>query len=510
MSQPNSIAGAFTCSAFTDGPVQLTQPEHSPEEHEQLQRLFDQAYWLGKCAELIYAPSPKKKLSKKEKKAHVEQLMKAWNDPKWDKFFTVIEEQIESEGEAGVPDPLAVARRELSAAWKKATDDMNENDVDNIAEELRGLYRRCMRKKYFYPWRWLSEQRLKDMNRAKQRWDVAHELWVRKARTRIAGADSEDGLANSDGPKVKFGSQGGMEYFIAGDAKLIILCFRGTEPNKLGDVVTDLLAWQSEVGKGKVHDGFWSALEGVWDDLKKSLSEDLTTDDGFRNTEQPEAQKLWITGHSLGGALAALAAYRLVNDSVFRTEQIGGVFTFGQPRVGDGNYSHEYKDLQSHEYKDLPQKDDYLNDRHFRFVNNNDIVTTVPPKSLFLASLVLQPLLQRFLGSSQGKTSGAGDVNFSFEYSDVGRVVMANRSDRFKLLTPPRSLGWNFWMLDFWWPVRRWTRRIISRLRAPFMPKEFGGFVNRFLPGVADHSMTAYNRALKNERDLRRSNEGQA
>ena len=503
MSQPHGIAGAFASGVFDDS-VQLTQPEHGPEEHEQLQRLFDQAYWLGKCAELIYAPAPKKKLSKKEKRAHVQQLMNAWNDAEWDKFFTAIEKRIESEGEAGVSDPLAIARSELLEKWEQAIDGMNENDVDDVAEELRSAYRRCMRKKYFYPWRWFSEQRLKDMNRAKQQWDVAHELWVQKARTRIAGAGNEDGPANSDGPKVKFGSRGGMEYFIAGDANLIILCFRGTEPNKLGDVVTDLLAWQSEVGdKAKVHDGFWSALEGVWDDLKKSLTEDLKTNDGFRNTEQPETQKLWITGHSLGGALAALTAYRLVQGSepVFTAEQIGGVFTFGQPRVGDSKYSHEYKDLQ--------QQDDCLNDRHFRFVNNNDIVTTVPPKSLWLASVVLQPLLRKYFGSSQDKTSGGGDTNFSFEYSDVGRVVMANRSDRFKVLTPPLSLGWKLWKLDFWWPVRRCTRRVISWLRAPFMPKEFGGFVNRFLPFVADHSMTAYNRALKNERDLRRSKEGQ-
>ncbi len=230
-----------------------------------------------------------------------------------------------------------------------------------------------------------------------------------------------------------------MEYFIAGDANLIILCFRGTEPNKLGDVVTDLLAWQSEVGddKGKVHDGFWCALDGVWDDLRESLTEDLTTKHGFRNTDQPETQKLWITGHSLGGALAALAAYRLVHEKLLTVEQIGGVFTFGQPRVGDAKYSHEYKNLK--------QDEDCLNDRHFRFVNNNDIVTTVPPKSLWLASVVMQPVLKKFFGSSQDKTGTGEELNFSFEYSDVGRVVLANRSDRFKLLTPPLSLGWKFW-----------------------------------------------------------------
>ncbi len=60
MSESDSIAGAFA-GAFADGPVQLTKLGDSPEEERrQLQRLFDQAYWLGKCAELIYAPVPKR------------------------------------------------------------------------------------------------------------------------------------------------------------------------------------------------------------------------------------------------------------------------------------------------------------------------------------------------------------------------------------------------------------------------------------------------------------------
>lgn len=66
-------------------------------------------------------------------------------------------------------------------------------------------------------------------------------------------------------------------------------------------------------------------------------------------------RKLWITGHSLGGALATLfiAKMMLVRASPFllmptpadltlrmqdfpdSEDNIGGVYTFGQPRLGD-------------------------------------------------------------------------------------------------------------------------------------------------------------------------------
>jgi triacylglycerol lipase len=52
---------------------------------------------------------------------------------------------------------------------------------------------------------------------------------------------------------------------------------------------------------GRVHAGFYLALESVWKDLLKALRE-----------SQTHAQSLWFTGHSLGGALASLAVARLL------------------------------------------------------------------------------------------------------------------------------------------------------------------------------------------------------
>ena len=64
-------------------------------------------------------------------------------------------------------------------------------------------------------------------------------------------------------------------------------------------------------------------------------------------------RKIWMTGHSLGAALATLAADRYGN--------VQGVYTFGSPRVGDGAFK---KNFEVEAY---------------RIVNNKDIVTRVPP-----------------------------------------------------------------------------------------------------------------------------------
>jgi triacylglycerol lipase len=144
--------------------------------------------------------------------------------------------------------------------------------------------------------------------------------------------------------------------FIVGDKHKIIISFTGTE-GKIADWVTDLKVfketWTEANPLGQVHNGFYQALSSVW---KKLLTE--------LNSLRTNNQSIWITGHSLGGALATLAAATLHLQSP--TFNIGGVYTFGCPRVANHKFSKNYN-----------QK---LKDITFRCVNNNDVVTRVPPQ----------------------------------------------------------------------------------------------------------------------------------
>lgn len=138
------------------------------------------------------------------------------------------------------------------------------------------------------------------------------------------------------------------QCFIASNEDFVIVAFRGTEPDEPRDLLTDILFFpgESSGGEGKVHTGFNDALDEVWGEIETYLDEIRDSD-----------QTVWFTGHSLGAALALLAAARY--------DDPAGVYTFGCPRVGDVRFGDRYPT------------------QVFRFVNNVDLVTELPPPGLY-------------------------------------------------------------------------------------------------------------------------------
>jgi triacylglycerol lipase len=144
------------------------------------------------------------------------------------------------------------------------------------------------------------------------------------------------------------------QAFVCGNSKTILVSFRGTEPSKLKDWMSDLKARKEKGPVGKVHRGFKGALNKVWPDVTNYVSSIRT-----RN------QKLWFTGHSLGAALATLAAARTqLTDGV----PVQGLYTFGHPRTGDQEFAQGL--------------DSALSGLVYRFVNNNDVVPRVPLREM--------------------------------------------------------------------------------------------------------------------------------
>jgi hypothetical protein len=75
---------------------------------------------------------------------------------------------------------------------------------------------------------------------------------------------------------------------------------------------------------------------------------------------------VWITGHSLGGAMASVSAFDLVWNTTLFSHKSPLVYTFGQPRTGDTAYARIYD-------KFVPNT--------FRVVNDDDPVPHLPPCS---------------------------------------------------------------------------------------------------------------------------------
>ena len=106
--------------------------------------------------------------------------------------------------------------------------------------------------------------------------------------------------------------------------------------------------------QGRVHKGFFLA----WAIIEKSV---LSQIEQWREKFGEPLPPLYVTGHSLGGALATIAAAGLADNGV----EIAGVYTFGQPRVGDRAFVRQLATI--------------THGKVFRYVNNNDIVPHVPP-----------------------------------------------------------------------------------------------------------------------------------
>ncbi len=139
------------------------------------------------------------------------------------------------------------------------------------------------------------------------------------------------------------------QAYLAGDDDTFILAFRGTEKEKIIDWMTNADVLQVNGPVGKVHQGFLVGVNYIWRDLWKILDKDRGT------------RSLWVTGHSLGGALATLAVAKIRFENA---HPVNGLYTFGQPRVGDDEFASRFNiDFGA---------------QTFRFVNNQDVVPRVP------------------------------------------------------------------------------------------------------------------------------------
>ncbi len=134
-------------------------------------------------------------------------------------------------------------------------------------------------------------------------------------------------------------------YVVVKDPTFVLVAFRGTD--ELADWGTNLRWKPVEALGGRVHSGFLGALDSLWGDLERDLG-------------PPDDRPVWVCGHSLGGALATLAAGRLCEGGNVSTWRVGGLYTYGQPAVGDREFNRQLGDA--------------LDGKYFRFANTADVV----------------------------------------------------------------------------------------------------------------------------------------
>ncbi len=149
-----------------------------------------------------------------------------------------------------------------------------------------------------------------------------------------------------------------MAAFVASDDDVLLVAFCGTNGTK--DWISNLNAYPSPYQTGHIHKGFHEGFLS----LKSKLGKEI-------ERQKKDSQKVWVTGHSLGGALATvfLLEYGDATDL-----DIAGAITFGQPMVVDEALATEF--CLKH-YGKLT-----------RFINQDDLVARVPPNFEHVGHLI--------------------------------------------------------------------------------------------------------------------------
>jgi hypothetical protein len=195
--------------------------------------------------------------------------------------------------------------------------------------------------------------------------------------------------------------------FVAQQKNVAIVAFRGTAT--IGNALTDVEAAliRHDIFPGLIHFGFARAAEAVYPTVRVLLS--------ALDRDLP----IWVTGHSLGGAMATLVAHRLAVEGF----PVRAVYTYGSPRAGNRNFRDAYR---------LP---------NYRFVNDNDLVPHLPMRWCY-----------RHVGELKLLTR---DDKLLEQYSDwkdkkrklvkhAKHVQRAHRNDE----DPPLKLGDFDWLAD--------------------------------------------------------------
>lgn len=203
--------------------------------------------------------------------------------------------------------------------------------------------------------------------------DVRNALFLARACD-LAYYDEPEGPArfrDELGLEARLTSADNTQVYVGENDQALVVAFRGSQAPTTLDGLKDWLLTNANnylilpegrsgtdfaaAGVGaRFHRGFLEALEMVWEPLSASVDQALQVKD----------RPLWVTGHSLGGALALLAAWRFQRSFL----PVCAVVTFGAPMIGNETASKAFE-------QEFPGK-------IFRYVDVEDVVPLLPSVSL--------------------------------------------------------------------------------------------------------------------------------
>jgi len=260
--------------------------------------------------------------------------------------------------------------------------------------------------------------------------------------------------------------RGNIQGFWCAAGDVALLSFRGT--SNPAQWLRDARFFPVPHPWGRVHVGFIDGIANVETDLAQF------------DPIACGAKHLWITGHSLGGALALIAAARLKMKGFSAS-----IYTYGQPRVGLGEFADRFA-------IELPG-------RLYRFVNQSDIVTRVPPGLLYQHTGIVKRIVRPgVLESVPGVAAPTNAIQDAVNRVAGTTILESVRAISASGIVQPVLIDADIAPLS---EQQFAELQLALGAGAPASHLE-GVMLEGVLPWFSDHAISEYVRLLKEIRDL--------
>lgn len=240
-------------------------------------------------------------------------------------------------------------------------------------------------------------------------------------------------------------TDGSMVGYVVAQDDAVVIVFRGTDMHEWSDWGVNKSIRSARTEHGDIHSGFDQAYEKLAPQVEKLLS-------------QLRPKHLWVTGHSLGGALATVCAYRIESQG---DHEVKGLITFGQPMIAR-------LDLAEH-------LDSVFKDRYAWVVNGSDMIPKTPPRYEPAGRLV------HLNGTKSPGYWRRGEVFATAMPGDDGRPRASIQAPPLPPLTPDE---------------RELLKNQLRKEPPPMFETETLAYTS-YVPEVSDHFMDAYLLSLR-------------
>jgi hypothetical protein len=250
------------------------------------------------------------------------------------------------------------------------------------------------------------------------------------------------------------------------DGRVVLLAYRGTEPMRLVNWLTDADLYPDRVAIPlghrdhvyEVHGGFYRNVRATRYQLVAALQRALEgrsideRDDERRDERLQPLEALYVTGHSLGGAMAALMGVMLATLPAYAplAERLRGVYTYGQPMIGP------------HPLARACGEHPFLSTNVVRYIYQRDVVAFLPPRDTGVFEHFGQE--RQYLGSWpwQVNAQGVRQMAFAAELAEVPLSFLAHR------FAATRRLPFRYRLDD------HLPHHYVAALTPPGIPNEYG------------------------------------